>query len=88
MYISQKYNKEGNNNISVILVDDSDDCQLSKGGWNESRKQLKQEKDDIRDLETRSTSLFSVRGLILDIRIQIIKVIQFEDSKSREDMKD
>ena len=80
-----KYNEEGTNNLSVLCVNDNDDCKFGKGGRTESRKRLKSDRNEVRDIET-GTSPFVARGLTIGSRMEIIELAQFEDSKVREDL--
>lgn len=82
-----KYNEDGKNLLNVLALNDGDDHDFGKGGRSESRKRLKKNKDDLRQLETGTVSPFAARGLPLDTRMQIIEVAQFEDSKMREDIR-
>ena len=80
-----KYNEEGTNHLSVLCVNDEDDCKFSKGGRTVSRKRQKIDKNEVRDIETGS-SPFSSRGLSIATRMEIIELAQYEDSKVREDL--
>ena len=80
-----KYNEEGTNILSLLCVNDKDDCKFGKGGRTESRKRMKSDKNEVRDIET-GASPFLARGLTIATRMEIIELAQFEDSKVREDL--
>ena len=46
---------------------------------------MKSDKNEVRDIET-GASPFVARGLTIGIRMEIIELAQFEDSKVREDL--
>lgn len=73
-----KYNEGGNNNLTVLQVND-DDINGEDSGRMVPRKKVKIDKDDNRDMASASVySPFVARGLSVEARVQVIEVEQFE----------
>ena len=85
LFILPNIMRRGDNWLNVVACNDDDRTSFGKGGWKESRKRLKVNKDAERDEETGQVSPYKARGLTMDTRMQIIEVAQFEDAKIRED---